>query len=162
MQVRIEQSVWPPGRRGPRPKVHPQKQKNKQRRARNTTYDCTHTQNARNSRSPENTNRQWDVRGKYAKVAFSRGLFVQIQQGQNYETRRCSGFPHGAECPLLTHFLGVPENVIPMPATQNCVCSVNTNKRKATASFTCGNVREHAVPRHWHHVPVVDFCATAK
>ena len=87
---------------------------------------------------------------------FARALFVQIQQGRNYETRRCSGGPRGAECSQWAHFRGVPEKgKIPLPSDAE-LCG------KATASLASGTVREHAavwvgsgrlreneVPRHW-------------
>ena len=95
---------------------------------------------------------------------LSAGLFVQIQQGRKYETRRCAGVPNGAERSCWTHSRGsIEKGNIPMSATQNCVCSVTTGKRKATTPLASGNAREHAavpvgcgrprekaVPRHWH------------
>ena len=74
----------------------------------NSTYKFK--KNERNSNTPENTNGGGPS-----------------TRSRNYGTRQGSGGPDGAECSLLTHFRGEPENVIPMSGTQNRVCSVTTS-----------------------------------
>ena len=67
----------------------------------------------------------------------SSGLFVQIQQGRNYGTRRRSGGPHGGECSFLTHSRGVPKKkVIPMPATLNCLCVLSDHRQQECDGVT--------------------------
>ena len=55
---------------------------------------------------------------------FARGPVGANTTGSELRDKTMLGVLNGAECLLLTHFRGVPvRRLIPMPATQNCVCA---------------------------------------
>ena len=111
--------------------------------------------NARNPNTPEHTN-------QIHKRRFLRAdLFVQIQQGRNYETRRCSGYPKWCRMLALGPFRGVPEKrLIPMPATQKLRVPSDhqqresdgvTRQRQRTRTCSCaGKQRPSARQRVFH------------
>ena len=87
------------------------------------------------------------------------GLCVEMQQGRNYETRRCSGVPNGAD--LDSCSWRARERKYSNSRNANCVCFVMTSKKRndvtrqrqctrhAAVRVSGGRPHEITVPRHW-------------
>ena len=166
MQVQTEQSGWRlrGSRGGPdtHPKLHPQRQKLTRRHAHKHSK-CTKKQKLKNlniQTSSEHHNNKYKEKftkkqkttenTKCGRLFFflRAGQFLQIRLGRNYETRRSSSVPKGAECSLLTLSWRAREMFDSNERdAELCLCSVTTSKWVATASLACGNVREHAAAR---------------
>ena len=98
---------------------------------------------------------------------------MQIQQGRNYETRRCSGVPDGAQRSFWTHVCGsledgarVPKLRVPSDHWQKDSDGV-TRQRRCAGTRSCSgklwpSTRESSSTPRTCHVPDVDYRAYTK
>ena len=143
----------------------------------NLTYNHE-VRKTRQSKSPVNTHR-----GEGTVAPKARRLLFALACACTYTILdlrgRCSDVPHGAGCSLLTRFRGVPEKGrVRIPATQKCVCSLTTGKKRKrrrhspAALYANTQLRGEAAAVHARpqsgstplacQVPSVDDCATAE
>ena len=104
------------------------------------------TKKARKPNTPENTNRGETIEPNTRRLFLRAGLFVEMQKGRNYETRRCSGAPlsnaRDAELRVLSDRRQKESDGV-------------TRQRQCARTRSCSgrersSTRELAVHRNWH------------